>query len=81
MTVPRDHYHRGVTRVAGVVHVGPAGVQVREYLRDADGYADAGLRHAEHAERELRARLEQHDECARRSLLCAAVAMLTWGLS
>lgn len=81
MSAPASIYHRGVLKVAGVVHVGPPERQVGNYLRDATSYADGGLRHIEHAERELREQLMGYDECARRSLVCATVAMLTWGLS
>lgn len=81
MSAPARIYHRGVLRVAGAVHVGPIPQQVGHYLRDATSYADGGLRHIEHAERELREQLMGYDECARRSLVCATVAMLTWGLS
>lgn len=81
MEVTTRIYHRGVLRVAGVVHVGTPAAQVAGYLRDAQGYADGGLRAREHALRMLREDAEQRDECARRSLISAAVAMLAWGLS
>lgn len=81
MSAPASIYHRGVLRVSGVVHVGPHTAQVGHYLRDAEAYADGGLRWREHALREMAQDAERRDECARRSLVCAAVAMLTWGLS
>jgi len=81
MSAPASIYHRGVLRVAGVVHVGPIVRQVGWYLRDAESYARRAEGLPEHYARLARLEVEQADECHRRSLVSATVAMLTWGLS
>lgn len=81
MSAPASIYHRGVLKVAGVVHVGPSTRQVGHYLRDAEGYARAAESAVEYHRERARLEVEQADECAQRSLVSATIAMLTWGLS
>jgi hypothetical protein len=76
-----DIYHRTVLRKAGAVHVGPLTLRPRHYLRDAVSYADGGLRHLEWAAGQARTQAVGYHECATRSLLCAVVELLRWGLS
>jgi hypothetical protein len=76
MSAPASIYHRGVLRVAGVVHVGPPAAQVGHYLRDAEAYARTAQSAVERHAREARIEVEQADECHRRSLVAATVQAL-----
>ena len=80
MSAPAHICHRGVLKVAGAVHVGPPERQVGHYLRDAESYARRAEGLPEYHARLARLEVEQADECHRRALVSAVVAMLTWGL-